>query len=107
MNQGPTVTQGTPILLVQGVGEALARKGEAGVTVLEIHQSFSPELAIAHPVESLVAYLEESLQRGEVQVNHGSNTWSFTALGAKIHADLGKLLMEFPEKMRTGEIAAT
>jgi hypothetical protein len=101
------MNQGTPIPLVQGVGNALAQKGEAGATPLEIHKSFSAEVAAAYPLDSVIAYLEENRQRGYVRVAHGTNAWSFTPQGGKAHADLAILLTELPRKMQTGEIIAT
>jgi len=98
LNQDTIISKEPPFLLAQAVGDALTEKGEGGATALEIHKSFSPELAATHSLDSMVAYLEHRHHRGDVQVVHGSNVWSFTAQGARAYAKLNELLQGMEKK---------
>jgi hypothetical protein len=100
-------SEGFPILLVRGIGDVLARQEATGATALEIYRSLSPEGAAGQSLETVTAYLEECRQRDYAKVAHGSNAWSFTEQGAKLHAEMTSFLRTLPEKMRSGEVVAT
>lgn len=70
--------------LTRATISALNWKHPVALTPVQIHQSFTPELAQKYGVEEVGYELERQKHQGRVVVEHGSNKWSLAEKGLKI-----------------------